>query len=214
MSRRLAPVIAASIAASLALVAAACATPSSAPASPSGSPAGTPIAWPSFQPGGTPEPDEGNVDGAVYPELTIEAADADTITVTIIDPGAKAWRLVVAGAGSRSGDRLEIAVETGDVGPSITATEVNEGVVVDEMDLSGYVDGTAAAGGCHGTLPVCVDSDGFRLPSDGNGILAIRLTMTGTGMPLTITGGTAGWPGEPFILGPWTDTEPFPWGER
>ena len=22
-----------------------------------------------------------------------------------------------------------------------------------------------------------------------------------------------GWPGEPFVLGPWSDTEPFAWGE-
>ena len=29
---------------------------------------------------------------------------------------------------------------------------------------------------------------------------------------LTITGGTAGWPGEPFVLGPWSATEAFAWG--
>ena len=200
-------------AASLALVVAACATPSAAPATPSAAPDPTPIAWPSADPG-TPKPDAGNVDGIVYPELTIGATDADTISVAIADPEAKAWRLVVAGAGALAGERLEILVETGDVGPSILATEIRDGVVVDEMDLSGYVDGTAAAGGCHGTLPVCVDSDGFRLPADGDGTLAIRLTLTETGTPLTVTGGTAGWPGEPFVLGPWTDTEPFPWGER
>ena len=209
MSPRIAPVIAASL---VLLVAAACASPA-APATPAGAPDPTLIAWPSPDPA-TPKPDAGNVDGIVYPELTIEAADADTIRVAITDPAAKAWRLIVAGAGALAGARLEILVETGDVGPSITATEVREGVVVGEMDLSGYVDGTAAAGGCHGTLPVCVDSDGFRLPSDGDGTLAIRLTLTDGGTPLTVTGGTAGWPGEPFILGPWTNTEPFPWGER
>ena len=209
MSPRIAPVIAASL---VLLVAAACASPA-APATPAGAPAPTLIAWPSPDPA-TPKPDAGNVDGIVYPELAIEAADADTIRVAITDPAAKAWRLIVAGAGALAGDRLEILVETGDVGPSITATEVRDGVVVGEMDLSGYVDGTAAAGGCHGTLPVCVDSDGFRLPSDGDGTLAIRLTLVDGGTPLTVTGGTAGWPGEPFILGPWTDTEPFPWGER
>ena len=209
MSPRIAPVIAASL---VLLVAAACASPA-ARATPAGAPDPTLIAWPSPDPA-TPKPDAGNVDGIVYPELTIEAADADTIRVAITDPAAKAWRLIVAGAGALAGDRLEILVETGDVGPSITATEVRDGVVVGEMDLSGYVDGTAAAGGCHGTLPVCVDSDGFRLPSDGDGTLAIRLTLVDGGTPLTVTGGTAGWPGEPFILGPWTDTEPFPWGER
>ena len=209
MSPRFAPVFAASL---VLLVVAACAAQADAPAT-LGSPDPTPIAWPSPDPA-TPRPDAGNVDGIVYPELTIEAADADTIKVAITDPAAKAWRLVVAGAGALSGERLEILVETGDVGPSILATEVRDGVVVGEMDLSGYVDGTAAAGGCNGTLPVCVDSDGFRLPSDGDGTLAIRLTLIDAGTPLTVTGGTAGWPGEPFILGPWTDTEPFPWGER
>jgi hypothetical protein len=210
MSPRVSPAIAASL---VLLVAAACATTAPAPATPAGAPDPTPIAWPTPDPA-TPKPDAGNVDGVVYPELTIEAADADTISVAITDPAAKAWRLVIAGAGAMAGERLEILVETGDVAPSILATEVSDGAVVGEMDLSGYVDGTAAAGGCHGTLPVCVDSDGFRLPSDGNGTLAIRLALIDTGTPLTVTGGTAGWPGEPFILGPWTDTEPFPWGER
>jgi len=30
---------------------------------------------------------------------------------------------------------------------------------------------------------------------------------------LMISGGTAGWPGEPFVLGDWSDTEAFAWGE-
>jgi hypothetical protein len=167
---------------------------------------------PDPQPVATASADAGNVrsDGA-GPELTIELVDEDTIGATISDPAAKAWRLVVAGIGERAGDRWEVLVETGDTGPDILATEIRDGRIVDEMDLSGFADGTAAAGGCHGTLPVCLASDGFRLPQDGDGTFSVRLVLPEPGTPLTITGGTATWPGEPFILGPWTDTEPFPW---
>jgi hypothetical protein len=168
---------------------------------------------PALVPGATASPDAGNVHGtASGPELTIEMVDAETIRATIEDPAAKAWRLVVAGVGERTGDRWEILVETGDVGPSITATEVRGGHVVDVMNLSGFVDGTAAAGGCHGTLPVCLSSDGFRLPQDGDGRFSVQLVLPEPGTPLSVTGGTATWPGEPFVLGHWTDTEPFPWG--
>ncbi len=167
---------------------------------------------PDPQPVVTASPDAGNVRGdGAGPELTIELVDEDTIGATISDPAAKAWRLVVAGIGERAGDRWEILVETGDTGPDILATEVRDGRIVDEMDLSGFADGTAAAGGCHGTLPVCLASDGFRLPQDGDGTFSVRLVLPEPGTPLTVTGGTATWPGEPFILGPWTDTEPFPW---
>ena len=172
-------------------------------------PAPTPVPVPVA----TASPDAGNVDGSRSgPELTIEMVDAQAIRVTLEDPAAKAWRLVVAGVGERAGDRWEILVETGDVGPAITATEVRDGRVVDVMDLSGFADGTAAAGGCHGTLPVCLASDGFRLPQDGDGRFSLELVLPEQGTPLTLTGGTATWPGDPFVLGPWAGTEPFPWG--
>ena len=119
----------------------------------------------------------------------------------------------MAGVGERAGDRWEILVETGDVGPAITATEVRDGHVVDVMDLSGFADGTAAAGGCHGTLPVCLSSDGFRLPQDGDGRFSVQLVLPESGHARWRSpAGTATWPGEPFVLGPWTNTEPFPWG--
>ena len=79
------------------------------------------------------------------------------------------------------------------------------------MDLTGYLDGTGAAGGCHRTLGVCVDSSWFRLPEEGDGRFAIRLQMPAPGASLLVSGGTAGWPGEPFVLGPWSDTEAFAW---
>jgi hypothetical protein len=215
MSPRFAPVIAASV---LIVLVAACGA--------SGAPTPSPVFSPATPPGPTirplptiaPEtpptatPDAGNVDGGLTgPELTIETVNAETIRATIADRKAKAWRLVVAGVGERSGDRWEILVETGDVRPSITATEIRGGTVVDVMDLSAFADGTAAAGGCHRTLPVCLDSDGFRLPQDGDGTFSVRLVLPERGTPLTVTGGTASWPGEPFVLGPWTDTAPFPW---
>jgi hypothetical protein len=164
-------------------------------------------------PGPVETPVIGDVDGDTgAPELVIEAIDDDTIQATIEDPEAKAWRLVVAGTGELGGDRWEIMVETGDVGPDITATEVRGGAVVDVLDLTGFWDGTAAAGGCHASLPVCLGSDGFRVP-EGDGIFSVRLDLPEAQVPLLIRGGTADWPGEPFILGDWRDTDAFPWGE-
>jgi len=180
----------------------------------------TPIASPTLVPDPNPTPTEaptptpitGDVDGATGgPELTVEDVDADTIQVILQDPAAKAWRVVVAGTGDRAHDRWEINVETGDVEPVITATEIHDDQVVDTMDLTGFGDGTAAAGGCHASLGVCLDSDGFTIPADGDGTFAVRLTLDGAKLPLTVRGGTAGWPAEPFVLGPWTDTEAFPW---
>ena len=200
-----------------------------AAAGPSGAPSFTPIAQaprptpvprPTVSaPQATPTPAPtrtpvvGDVDGETGgPELTSEDVDADTIQATIADPDAKAWRLVISGTGALAGDRWEILVETGDVEPLITATEVRDGAVVDVMDLTGFGSDTAAAGGCHSTLPVCLDSEGFSLPADGDGTLSIRLELPEAGQPLSIRGGTAGWPAEPFILGPWTETEAFSWG--
>jgi len=215
----MAPRLALALAAPLVLVIAACAsTPPAPTATPvalrpvAQAPAPTPVPLPSMSFEPAPSlPDEGNVDGLVYPGLTIEEPDANTLRVRLDDPSAKAWRVVVAGTGDLAEDRFEIEVETGDVAPAITATEVRNGQSVSEMDLSGFFDGTAAAGGCHGTLAVCLDSDGFRLPRNGDGRFALRLSVADAQGPLTITGSTAGWPGEPFVLGPWVATEPFTW---
>jgi hypothetical protein len=186
------------------------------PTLPPNEPQPTPIAWPSFAPApaSTPSAGAGNVGDTGFPELSVEALGSDAVRATIVDPAAKAWRLVITGVGARAGDRLELLVETGDTGPSITATEIRDRAVVGSMDLSGYADGTAAAGGCHGTLGACVDSDGFRLPADGDGTFSVHLTLVEPTAALTITGGTATWPAEPFILGPWQDTRPFDWGDR
>jgi hypothetical protein len=209
------------LAATIALVAAACATSSVAPSPQTAAgpivtaPAPTPIATPSVRPSASPSPtpptDEGNVDGDVYPELTVETVDPATLRITLQDPSAKAWRLVIVGSGDLAYDRLEIEVETSDIQPVITAREIRDSEVVSEMDLSGYADGTAAAGGCHATLHVCIDSDGFRLPANDNGRFRMRLSVAGAPGPLAITGSTAGWPSEPFILGPWVTTDTYTW---
>ncbi len=210
------------IIATAALVAAGCGSATGSPVPPASSapsvpvPTLTPVPVPSLPAveGPKASPVMGDVDGAAKgPQLTIETVDASTIQATIQDPGAKAWRLVVSGTGEQGGDRWEIVVETGDVAPDITATEVRDGQVVDVMDLSGFYDGTAVAGGCHSSLPVCLDSAGFVLPHDGNGLFSARLELPEAQVPLVIRGGTAGWESEPFILGPWHDTDPFPWGE-
>jgi hypothetical protein len=221
MSPRFAPVLVASFAL---LVVAACSgtavlpvaptSPAAVVPTPDDRPKPTPVPTPDVIAPPTESPNAGDVDGwGSGPELTVEFPREDLVDVTLEDPDAKAWRLVVRGTGALSEDRLEIVVEASDVMPVITATEIQQGAVVDEMDLTGYLDGTGAAGGCHRTLDVCVDSSWFRLPADGDGRFAIRLQMPNPGTALLVSGGTAGWPGEPFVLGPWSDTEAFPWGE-
>ena len=216
MPARFAPVLIAGTIALVALAGCAAAAPASLPSfiPVTQAPRPTPVPLPtSSVTAPTPTPIQGGVEGAEGgPMLSIEAVDADTIQATLEDPSAKAWRLVVSGTGAQSEDRWEILVETGDVEPLITATEVRDGAVVDVMDLTGFGSDTAAAGGCHSTLPVCLDSEGFSLPADGDGTLSIRLELPEAGQPLSIRGGTAGWPAEPFILGPWSETEAFPWG--
>jgi hypothetical protein len=207
MSARFVPVLVASIA--LLVAACAAATPSQ-PLTATVEP--TPVAPVPTLP--DPTPIVGDVVGeGPGPELTVEPLGGDAMEVTLRDTAAKAWRLTVAGTGDHGGDRWEILVETGDTGPVITATEVVNGEVANVMDLSGFADGTAAAGGCHSTLPVCMDSDGFRLPDDGNGLFSVRLHLPDAHTPLVVRGATAAWVGEPFSLGPWHETDAFPWGE-
>jgi hypothetical protein len=167
----------------------------------------TPVATPAET------PIVGGVDGAMDgPQLSIVTVDEDTIVATIKDPAAKAWRVTVAGTGALSGDRWEIVVETGDVGPAVSVTQIQDGRVTDVMDLTGFMEPTAAAGGCHATLPVCLESTGFTIP-EGKHRFSVRLELPGGQVPLVIRGASAAWDGEPFILGPWHETEAFPWGE-
>ena len=73
------------------------------------------------------------------------------------------------------------------------------------LDLTGFYDGTASCGGCHSSLPVCLDSDGFRVP-EGDGLFSVRLDLPEAQVPLVIRGGAATWSkvtDEPFVLGHW-----------
>jgi hypothetical protein len=229
MSARFAPLAAAFVA----LLVVACATPPPvdptpvppAASSPSpvavAAPTPTPVPLggertpPATGPTPTPTANAGDVDGwGNGPALTVEFPGDRLLDVTLEDASAKAWRVVVAGTGDLAKDRFEVVVEAGDVGPVINATEIQGGEVVDVIDLSFFDDETAAAGGCHRTLGVCVDSTSFTFADDGTGRLRVRLnTPKPSDASFVITGGTAGWPGEPFVLGPWSDTEAFPWGE-
>jgi hypothetical protein len=165
-------------------------------------------------PSPTPTENAGDVDGWTDgPALSVEFPAERLLDITLEDAEARAWRVIVAGTGERAVDRLEVVVEVGDTLPAITATEIQDGAVTETLDLGGFVDETAVAGGCHRTLGVCLDSSSFRFSDDGTGRLRVRLEMPDPdASQLLVTGGTAGWPGEPFVLGPWTDTETFPWG--
>ena len=226
MSPRFAP-----LSALVLLFVAACATPAQPASTPAPTAAPTTVAEvaptptpvpvagartpPATGPSPTPTPNAGDVDGwGDGPALTVEFPGDQLLDVTLEDAKAKAWRVVVSGTGDLAGDRFEVVVETGDVGPVINATEVQGGEVVDVLDLSFFGDDTAAAGGCHRTLEVCVDSSSFTFADDETGRLRVRLAMPKPGdASLLVTGGTAGWPGEPFVLGPWSETEAYPWGE-
>lgn len=201
-----------------ALAVAACSSSVTPPPVASPAPASPTTPEPTRVPSATPAPSPtatpiiGGVDGdARGPQLTVVHEDAGTITAGIEDPAAKAWQIEVRGTGDQARDAWRITVEVGDVSPLITATEIVDGTVVDALDLSGDWDGTAIAGGCHSTLPVCVDSDGFRLPDEGDGTFAVRIHLDDVRTPLEIRGAAAYWDGEPFILGPWHATEAFPW---
>lgn len=221
MSHRLAPVLVIALAAGF--VAACSGSPTTSPSPvpvqrPSVVPAASPT--PGVVPSATatssptepaPSPEAGNVeDLPLGPVLSVESLNKRSIRVSLDDIDAKAWRIVVAGTDARARDRLEVTVETGDVEAIVSLVEIRDGRVIDRADLSGFGDPTATAGRCHPSLGVCVDADGLVLPDRGDGHFAVELTRT-EDVSLMVTGQTAGWPGEPFILGPWTATEVFPW---
>jgi len=175
--------------------------PNVPPSRPSESPVATPVD--SDAPSATP--DQGNVDPE-YPELAVEVGDGYVISIT--DPAAKAWRWEVRGPGVLAEDRLEIVVEVGDITPGAEARIYKRGSLVDVFDMNGMVgDDTVAAGGCHPTLQVCFGSDGLTIdPQTGRASLVLERVEP---VQFAVQGATAGWPGEPFILGPWRTTEPY-----
>jgi hypothetical protein len=146
--------------------------------------------------------------GEEFPELSVSSGGPGWL-VELTDPTAKAWRIVVAGA--NPADRLELLVEVGDVWPGVLVTSVVNGATVDEHDLTQLLDDeTAAAGGCHPSLAICYSSQGILLDLE-SGTIGLVVEHVADGA-FTIVGGSAGWPGEPFVLGPWRTTAPFSTG--
>lgn len=168
---------------------------------------------PSTHPSATPPPTggTGNVDGTTHPELTV-IEQPGRLLLALTDPPAKAWRLRITGTGAAAGEVLEILVETGDVEFTILVRSLSAGTVADENELTGLIGvPTAAAGGCHPVIAVCYGSTGFDLPADGSGRLEVALDLPDATGPLTVTGATSGWT-EPFVFGPWVETEAFTTG--
>jgi hypothetical protein len=214
MSPRVTPLFAV-----LTVVLAAC-TGAMAPAAPglsAASPAAThavasPAPTPSASPAPTASADTGNVNAPGTPDLSIEPAGAQAIRVTLVNPDAKAWRVIVTGTGSQAADAWTLDVETGDVGPVITTTETAAGVVGDPLEQPGLEAGDPAGRVCSAALPVCVVAKSVVLPDGGNGTLVLELVRTETSVALAVSAATAGWPTDLFVLGAWTTTEAFPWG--
>jgi hypothetical protein len=154
---------------------------------------------------GSPHEGHGDVEPST-PELSIEIEDGYVVSVT--DPAAKAWRIAVTGTGTRAGHRLEVIVEVGDIAPGAEVRFELDGQLLDVLELGSMIGAdTAASGGCHPTLGVCVSSADIDIDGE-SGTLTVRFEMLGDG-PISIEGATAGWPEEPFVLGPWDTTEPF-----
>jgi hypothetical protein len=152
-------------------------------------------------------PPTGNT-GERFPELAVSSGGPGYV-VELTDPTAKAWRIVVTGR--TPGDRLELLVEVGDIVPGVIVTTVVGGQAVDEHDLTGIVSTpTSAAGGCHPVLQACYSSGGIDIDLDAGRIGLVIEQIEATG--LSITGATAGWPDQPFVLGPWRTSETFQTG--
>lgn len=148
-------------------------------------------------------PPIGNTDRE-FPELSVSRAES--YLIDLLDPEATAWWIVVSGTGANDGDRIEIVAEVGDIWPGAAVRVYVGGELFDTTDMNGLIGNrTAIAGGCHPTLDLCFSSAGIDIrPADG------RLTVSLQGAAadsFEIRGATAGWDGEPYILGPWRGTE-------
>ncbi len=194
------------IAALLAVAGCSAAAPSSPSAGARSSPSTAPVATPMP----TVRPSAPAPSATPNAALAIERAGRHAIRATVTDLDAKSWRLVVEGTGAHRGDRWIIEVDTGDVGPVVAARETINGHEGEAVEIVELETGTAHGRVCATRLPVCLDAATFRLPQ-GDGTLAATLVVTDAAAKLTISGAHATWDGEPFVLGPWTATDPVPW---
>lgn len=159
----------------------------------------------------TATPDSGNVEIPVTPGLSVEPVGSSSIRVTLADPAAKAWRVTVAGTGAQGADRWALTVETGDVAPVVTTTETAGGVDAEPLEQPRLEMGDASGQVCSASVPVCLRAPSLVLPHDGNGTLVLELARSDAGASMSVTGGTATWTTDPFVLSSWTTTEAFPW---
>ena len=220
MSPRIAPILVPALTA-VAIAIAGCAGAAVGPTGPVASPPVSPAPVTTPEPTAvatsalataTVRPDTGDVAADQSgPQLSVEPVNAQAIRVTLVDPEAKAWRLVVDGTGDHSGDRWVLQVETGDIGPVITTSETVPGVQGQPVEQPDLESGIGRGQICSTILPVCLRAVTVRLPDEGNGTLVAELVRTDAALPLRVAGSTASWPTDPFVLGPWTMTEAFPW---
>jgi hypothetical protein len=149
------------------------------------------------------EPPVGNTDRE-YPELSVSFAES--YLIDLVDPEARAWWIVVSGTGAKEGDRIEIVAEVGDIWPGAAVRVYVGGELFDATDMNGFLGNrTAIAGGCHPALDLCFSSAGIDIrPDDGRLSVALHGAAAGS---FEIRGATAGWDGEPYILGPWRGTD-------
>jgi hypothetical protein len=149
------------------------------------------------------DPPVGNTDRD-FPELSVSRGE--TYLIDLLDPDARAWWIVVSGTGANTGDRVEIVAEVGDIWPGAVVRVYVGGELFDTTDMNGLIGNrTAIAGGCHPALDLCFSSAGIDIrPDDGR--LSVSLQGAAAGS-FEIRGATAGWDGEPYILGPWRGTD-------
>jgi hypothetical protein len=149
------------------------------------------------------QPPVGNTDRE-FPELSVSRAES--YLIDLLDPDARAWWIVVSGTGANEGDRIEIVAEVGDIWPGAAVRVYVGGELFDTTDMNGLIGNrTAIAGGCHPNLDLCFSSAGIDIRPD-EGRLSVTLQGPAAGS-FEIHGATAGWDGEPYILGPWRGTE-------
>ena len=149
------------------------------------------------------EPPIGNTDRA-FPELSVSRAES--YLIELLDPEARAWWIVVSGTGANDGDRIEIVAEVGDIWPGAAVRVYVGGELFDTTDMNGLIGNrTAIAGGCHPNLDLCFSSAGIDIRPD-EGRLSVALQGAAADS-FEIRGATAGWDGEPYILGPWRGTD-------
>ena len=149
------------------------------------------------------EPPVGNTDRE-FPELSVSLGDG--FLIDLVDPEARAWWIVISGTGASAGDRIEIVAEVGVIWPGAAVRVYVAGELFDTTDMNGLIGNqTAVAGGCHPTLDLCFSSAGVDIrPDDGRVSVAVQGAAAGS---FEIRGATAGWDGEPYILGPWRGTD-------